>query len=236
MSQKLIKYIKLNEDEKCAKIINGNLSDLNFKAENDWTPLHFGCWVGNIKIVNLLLLNRADVNCKARNQLTPLMVTCSVGNHQLFNILVTAGANVTDPDGTGSTCLHYAAQGRNKAIVQELLDLGLEADQKNKNGKLAEDLSQDPAISEYLHAKRTDKDNLFVPIFSYTFDRIKNMFSSSDDTSAKPSPVKAWPNDFEVLSMLGKGSFGEVYLVRKKDTGAKYAMKVLQKQRILGRP
>lgn len=74
-----------------------------------------------------------------------------------------------------------------------------------------------------------------VPIFSFTFDRIKNMFSSNDEVHAKQSPTKVWPDDFEVLSMLGKGSFGEVYLVRKKDTGIKYAMKVLQKHRIIGK-
>jgi len=42
-----------------------------------------------------------------------------------------------------------------------------------------------------------------------------------------------WPNDFEVLSLLGRGSFGEVFLVRKKDNGIKYAMKVLNKQKIM---
>jgi len=36
------------------------------------------------------------------------------------------------------------------------------------------------------------------------------------------------------MSLLGQGSFGEVYLVKKKDTGQLYAMKVLQKQRIMG--
>jgi serine/threonine protein kinase len=45
------------------------------------------------------------------------------------------------------------------------------------------------------------------------------------------------PNFFEPLSLIGKGSFGEVYLVRKRD-GKKdqqlYAMKVLQKEKILG--
>lgn len=38
---------------------------------------------------------------------------------------------------------------------------------------------------------------------------------------------------FQVHGLLGRGSFGEVYLVQKKDNGNLYAMKVLQKSRLL---
>ncbi|KAL7821703.1 serine/threonine protein kinase, AGC family [Trichoderma aethiopicum] len=41
------------------------------------------------------------------------------------------------------------------------------------------------------------------------------------------------PSDFEILKLIGKGTFGQVYQVRKKDTGRIYAMKVLQKKVIV---
>ena len=41
-------------------------------------------------------------------------------------------------------------------------------------------------------------------------------------------------SNFLCLAQLGKGSFGEVYLVQKIDTQEKYAMKVLRKERIIG--
>ncbi|AOA64082.1 Serine/threonine-protein kinase [Komagataella phaffii CBS 7435] len=41
------------------------------------------------------------------------------------------------------------------------------------------------------------------------------------------------PEDFEVLRLLGKGTFGQVYQVRKKDTKRIYAMKVLSKKVIV---
>ncbi|KAH3900077.1 related to Serine/threonine-protein kinase SCH9 [Saccharomycodes ludwigii] len=41
------------------------------------------------------------------------------------------------------------------------------------------------------------------------------------------------PQDFEILKLLGKGTFGQVYQVRKKDTKRIYAMKVLSKKVIV---
>ena len=46
---------------------------------------------------------------------------------------------------------------------------------------------------------------------------------------------KADPDSFELLCTLGKGSFGKVLMVRKKDTGGIYAMKILQKRKVVAR-
>ncbi|KAJ7325313.1 hypothetical protein JRQ81_018333 [Phrynocephalus forsythii] len=39
--------------------------------------------------------------------------------------------------------------------------------------------------------------------------------------------------DFESLKVVGRGAFGEVWLVQKKDTGHVYAMKILLKADML---
>jgi serine/threonine protein kinase len=39
--------------------------------------------------------------------------------------------------------------------------------------------------------------------------------------------------DFNIIERLGKGSFGSVYLVEKISNVAIYAMKVLEKEKIL---
>jgi len=46
---------------------------------------------------------------------------------------------------------------------------------------------------------------------------------------------KVTKDDFELLTVIGKGSFGKVMQVRKKDTGKIYAMKVLRKEAIIAR-
>ncbi|RCH80710.1 hypothetical protein CU098_003977 [Rhizopus stolonifer] len=42
-------------------------------------------------------------------------------------------------------------------------------------------------------------------------------------------------HSFDLLRVIGRGSFGKVYVVRKKDTNRIYAMKVLRKSRIISR-
>ncbi|KAI5785965.1 serine/threonine-protein kinase sck1 [Pyronema domesticum] len=49
----------------------------------------------------------------------------------------------------------------------------------------------------------------------------------------KTSKKHYGPEDFEVLRLIGKGTFGQVYQVRKRDTDRIYAMKVLSKKVIV---
>ena len=47
----------------------------------------------------------------------------------------------------------------------------------------------------------------------------KSSFNNSDvDTSNMSDEEKIGPNSFIVHGLIGKGSFGEVYLVEKKDS------------------
>jgi protein-serine/threonine kinase len=46
---------------------------------------------------------------------------------------------------------------------------------------------------------------------------------------------KIGPSGFRVLALLGKGSFGEVFLVAKIDTNQLFAMKVLAKDKLMSR-
>ena len=58
-----------------------------------------------------------------------------------------------------------------------------------------------------------------------SFSQNLNLIKEKDKVSAK---------DFLCLALLGRGSFGEVYLVQKITTKKNYAMKVLRKERIMG--
>ena len=55
---------------------------------------------------------------------------------------------------------------------------------------------------------------------------------SMSSTGGEPEKVGLYT--FVPIQLIGKGSFGEVYLVKKKTTGQHYAMKVLSKHMIIG--
>ena len=56
---------------------------------------------------------------------------------------------------------------------------------------------------------------------------------SVPEKKLEDSEEEVGPECFDVIQLLGKGSFGEVYLVRYKPTRKPYAMKVLNKRRIM---
>ena len=78
---------------------------------------------------------------------------------------------------------------------------------------------------------------------SSSSSRMQRFGSSSCSTSGpQRSPIKprksqarVSDDDFERLHVVGTGSYGKVFQVRKKDTGEIFAMKVLQKAHIMRR-
>ncbi len=59
---------------------------------------------------------------------------------------------------------------------------------------------------------------------------------STAASSTKSSGVKEISKrDFRILRVIGRGSFGKVFLVQKKGSEKLYAMKVLRKENILKR-
>merc|ERR1712000_148528 len=62
---------------------------------------------------------------------------------------------------------------------------------------------------------------------------IKTLKDAQNDAGNASDKQKMSVNDFDLLALVGKGSFGKVMQVRKKDTGAIYAMKLLSKKHIV---
>jgi serine/threonine protein kinase len=91
--------------------------------------------------------------------------------------------------------------------------------------------SRRSSVSLSASRPRVDSDHDVAKVLSVAPSHRRRTFSTlhSEDVEV------VGPDSFRLLSVLGKGSFGEVYKVVHKRSGDVYAMKVLQKSKICGR-
>ncbi|CAF0956398.1 unnamed protein product [Adineta steineri] len=70
-----------------------------------------------------------------------------------------------------------------------------------------------------------------------SFERVKAFLAKAKDEFSskydKPSQNTAKPDDFDRIRTLGTGSFGRVMLVKHQSSGGFYAMKILDKQKVV---
>ena len=65
---------------------------------------------------------------------------------------------------------------------------------------------------------------------SEELNSVKNRFLPIPESASKGLEHEAKITDFEILKELGSGSFGNVYLVKHKETKAEYAIKAIDKR------
>ena len=97
-----------------------------------------------------------------------------------------------------------------------------------------------PTVQAGLPLFKTNKrDKPFLCLTKDTSDCNSEITKKSKfESDIKPIDSKApkvGPSSFQVIKVLGVGSFGEVFLVEKIDTGRLYAMKILKKDKIFSK-
>ena len=75
--------------------------------------------------------------------------------------------------------------------------------------------------------------NSSISTLSDDFDDKMNFREASKTLYAKDGDTKVDLKDFQIKKVIGRGSFGKVFLVEKKDTKDVYAMKSLRKDVII---
>jgi serine/threonine protein kinase len=93
-----------------------------------------------------------------------------------------------------------------------------------------------PERTYYMQAENDKERDSWVSVLNATIVKLsqKASSSSSSNSAEKKSDVISI-DDFKTLKVIGKGSFGTVFLVQKRDDHKIFAMKVLNKKAIIER-
>ncbi|OMJ86471.1 hypothetical protein SteCoe_11963 [Stentor coeruleus] len=202
--------------------------DINTRWENDNTLLHLAAEKGFLKICELLLdySDTSQLNSYNNTSSQPLHLACKENHLQIVQLFIRSGSDINSTDGLGNTPLHIATLFGHNKLVSWIITKGPNILIKNKAGKTAEDFADNEILTIFhKYLKRT----VVIAGPSLT----DNHRLQAIRTKHKMNMENPLPQDFVVLKELGKGSFGEVFLVLKQDVSQLYAMKVLQKDKIL---
>ena len=119
-------------------------------------------------------------------------------------------------------------------IVKNLLNqTTINVKKKNLENKIAEDLAKDNKIKEcFRNYKLKKATSTPTNLKNKKKDKGKLLYEQKYDLKLdfkENLEEKINLDSFNINYLIGKGSFGEVYLVEKKNSKEKFAMKVLNK-------
>ncbi|CAK4133483.1 unnamed protein product [Aphanomyces euteiches] len=133
-SNKLLKAAEEGDVDKVHELLEDG-ADVNFKNEDEQTPLHEASANGYVDVVKVLIAHGATVDTTDRYRKTPLYRACSAGHFHVVQELLTHGADVNIADKYNQTPLYWAAERGHLHVVKELLAHFAMADIANKGGK-----------------------------------------------------------------------------------------------------
>ena len=140
----------------------------------------------------------------------------------MVRVLIEAGALLNIVDQDLNTPLHLAIIQENTEIIELIVINCPDMHIKNSQGLTAMDLIQQKKVEVM-----SDPSEIFT-ISEY--EEVEVNISIPDGVCRPDRPISL--KDFTVVQLIGKGSFGEVFLVKQKFTGELCAMKVLKKEKI----
>ena len=220
------------------------VANTNSRDFHKVTALHIASSEGYVSVCEALLDYGTNTELDPRNVLdrTPLHLSCIRGHLEVSQLLVRSGADINAQDFEGNTPLHLAVEQGYVELIAWILTKSPDVSLTNKVGKSPLQCTNNPEIvfliKEYCRRNALDIPSPGRISLGKTIDKSKNepkRIQINDVAQANDvKDGKVGPMDFDVLQALGKGSFGEVFLVQKHDNKQLYAMKVLRKDKIMG--
>jgi ankyrin repeat protein len=109
-------------------------TEVNYRSEDKWSPLHAACEGGCEILIRLLLDAGADVNSQNQQGTSPLHIACELGYLDIVDILLVAGADANLHDDKAITPLEAACRQGHEQVALLLLDAGADVQRVNHYG------------------------------------------------------------------------------------------------------
>ncbi|OMJ77263.1 hypothetical protein SteCoe_23172 [Stentor coeruleus] len=198
--------------------------ELNAHSPEGSTLLHNAVKKHNIKLVELLLeyTPSININCLDIYRRTPLHIACIENDFIIAKLFIDKGVLLNAIDSEGNTALHYAIVVENIQIIEFLVCMCANLEIKNHQGITAIDFLKQKNININLEPSE------ILTISEY--DEVEGNILVTNEI-VRPDKIVTL-KDFEPVQIIGRGSFGEVFLAKMKNSEELYAMKILKKEKI----
>ncbi|CAK9023729.1 Protein kinase 2 (PK2) [Durusdinium trenchii] len=225
---------------------------IDAQTDSGFTPFHLACRHGHLELADLLLQNGCDVSLQADQGETALHLAAQHGQSHLVNFLLANapelysvrrnnfGQRPVEVSLDATTALSFQHMASSVASSSSSFQCWEPMDQyagrslfQNvllRNSRV--DAVQRLSLGERGGRERPHRSRLAGAIRPGQPRPVGGVARRSQERS---SDEVVGPKSFRILSLLGRGSFGEVFQVAQKSTGQIFAMKVLRKNKIIGR-
>ena len=220
--------VRRNDEALCKTLLSSLKPDI--QDSEGRLLLHWAALNGSLSISRLLLTIKSSETLKVKDKLgrTALHCACIASNPTLVELFIQEKADVNAVDAEGNSALHYAAAADDREMVRCLVNAGAKVRARNGEGRIPQNLAG-PQTLPLLSSSSSRPSTSHIPIASSSQAQIDYLMGKSTSKPSKPGPT-----DYELLTLLGKGSFGEVFLVKRRSDSELFAMKVLRKDVIMG--
>lgn len=222
-------------DEGVIEVLCKAHASINIQDKDGNTPAHLLSSYGNHSGLKTLLNYNPDLNIK--NIYGELAYTLA-GSVEIQKLLEIASGNKDDERGYSRTIVDNLIIHNNRAdhIKSLMFKTNILSHQSvilsKKELKPMNPDTKNPEPKNHC-SKNVNRRIRIIEATTHLKDPLKEDNKGNHCEHESISESKAGPSDFMVLDLLGKGSFGVVYLARHKVTNKLYALKLLPKKRMM---
>lgn len=208
------------------------------------TPLHMACYNRNKEIIEYLIYKRANINAQDIEGNTPMHILAELGFIELVIFLLKLEPDISIKNNYGQTAAEVSSNLQIRKILKSLLNNTSSGYNRITIGNMVLRNNRVDSVKLIIYKVQLIEKEILLNSKEEAKVKIKKPKNAKDrrrkiieaalkmkDLILEPRNKGVGLKDFMPVGRLGKGSFGQVYLVEHKSSGKYYAMKIIEKRK-----